>query len=47
MKKCTVKRESSLTTSYVVAEIPEEKKAPMPGGGHPGMGGMGGMPGMM
>jgi len=36
-----------LTTSCVVAEIPEEKKAPMPGGGHPGMGGMGGMGGMM
>lgn len=34
-----------LTTSCVVAEIPEEKKPAMPGGGHghPGMGGMGGM----
>ncbi len=40
-----------LTTSCVVAEIPEEKKPAMPGGhGHGGMGGMGGMgglPGMM
>jgi len=33
-----------LTTEAMVAEIPEEKKAPA---GAPGMGGMGGMPGMM
>jgi chaperonin GroEL len=31
----------------MVAEKPEEKAEPMPGGGAPGMGGMGGMGGMM
>jgi len=37
-----------LTTSCVVAEIPEEKpKMPAGGPGMGGMGGMGGMPGMM
>jgi chaperonin GroEL len=35
-----------LTTECLVADRPEEHKAPMPGGGgHPGMGGMGGMGG--
>jgi chaperonin GroEL len=32
-----------LTTQAMVAEKPEEKPEPMPGGGAPGMGGMGGM----
>jgi chaperonin GroEL len=32
-----------LTTEAVITEIPEKKKAPMPGGGGGGMGGMGGM----
>ncbi|MGD2185671.1 MAG: chaperonin GroEL [Desulfobacterales bacterium] len=37
-----------LTTQAMVAEKPEEKPEPMPGGGGaPGMGGMGGMGGMM
>jgi chaperonin GroEL len=36
-----------LTTQAMVAEKPEEKPEPMPGGGAPGMGGMGGMGGMM
>ena len=37
-----------LTTQAMVAEKPEEKPDPMPGGGAPpGMGGMGGMGGMM
>ena len=36
-----------LTTQAMVAEKPEEKQEPMPGGGAPGMGGMGGMGGMM
>jgi chaperonin GroEL len=32
-----------LTTQAMVAEKPEDKAEPMPGGGAPGMGGMGGM----
>ncbi|MEE9496339.1 MAG: chaperonin GroEL [Desulfobacterales bacterium] len=36
-----------LTTQAMVAEKPEEKSDPMPGGGAPPMGGMGGMGGMM
>jgi chaperonin GroEL len=32
-----------LTTQAMVAEKPEDKSEPMPGGGAPGMGGMGGM----
>ena len=32
-----------LTTECCITDIPEEKKPPMGGGGHPGMGGMGGM----
>jgi chaperonin GroEL len=36
-----------LTTQAMVAEKPEEKAEPMPGGGAPPMGGMGGMGGMM
>ncbi|MFK7862584.1 MAG: chaperonin GroEL, partial [Pseudohongiellaceae bacterium] len=36
-----------ITTEAMVAELPEEKGAPMGGGGMPDMGGMGGMPGMM
>jgi chaperonin GroEL len=37
-----------LTTQAMIAEKPEDKPEPMPGGGGaPGMGGMGGMGGMM
>jgi len=36
-----------LTTQAMIAEKPEDKPEPMPGGGAPGMGGMGGMGGMM
>jgi chaperonin GroEL len=32
-----------LTTECAITDLPEEKKAPMGGGGHGGMGGMGGM----
>ncbi|MFQ5645273.1 MAG: chaperonin GroEL, partial [Thiogranum sp.] len=36
-----------ITTEAMVAEIPKEEAAAMPGGGMPDMGGMGGMGGMM
>ncbi len=32
-----------LTTETMIAEAPKKESAPMPGGGHPGMGGMGDM----